>query len=101
MAKGKAKETKAKDTDAETPKYGMAELEKETGLTQVALRVKLRKSEFEKNGSRWGWDTKKEFDAVVKAMKAESPKSEKPAKEKSPKAKAAKGKTKRSSKKAA
>lgn len=62
----------AKDEDA--PKYGVAELANELGIEQATARVGLRalqkKKIVTKEGKRWGWDTKSDFNAVVKAMKA-------------------------------
>lgn len=55
---------------AEAPKFGMAELEKALDMSPQAIRVKLRNSSLKKNGARWGWDTKKDFDAAVKELKS-------------------------------
>ena len=71
-----AKETKA------SPKFGIAELAAELEKEQPLIRVLLRKLEIEKNGGRYGWDTQKEFDAVVKQL---SDASKKEAKEKAEK----------------
>lgn len=58
----------------------------------------LRKSSFEKEGGQWGWDTKGEYDKVLKELKAESKSTakEKPAAaaKAKPAAKKAKAKTK-------
>lgn len=69
MAKAKAK-TEEKAPAAEKPKYGVSELADALGIEGASVRVKLRKSSFEKEGRAWGWDTKKDFDAVVKELKA-------------------------------
>lgn len=67
----------------------MSDLEKETGMDATALRVKLRNSDLEKEGARWGWNNKKDFDAAVKACKSEpKAKADKAAKGKGKKAKA-------------
>lgn len=72
-AKTKAK-TEAK-TAPEAPKYGVNELIEATGLKGASVRVALRELGVEKNfGNRYGWDTKKDFDGVVKAMKERSAK---------------------------
>lgn len=49
----------------------MAYVAEALGIEGASVRVKLRKSEFEKTGRAWGWDTKKEADDVVKALKSE------------------------------
>lgn len=75
-----AKETKeVKETKAtkvkpvppapETYKYGMPELEAATGLKAPSIRVGLRDSTFTKAGRSWGWNTKAEFDLVLKYFK--------------------------------
>lgn len=67
----KAKADKAeKAPAAEAPKYGVPELAEALGIIPASVRVKLRKSDFEKTGRAWGWDTKKDFDEVVKSLKA-------------------------------
>lgn len=57
-------------------------------MTATAIRVGLRDSDFEKDGSRWGWNKKSDLDEVVKHLKARgmAAKTEKPAKEKPAKA---------------
>lgn len=70
--KAKTEETTEKAPAAEKPNYGVPELAEALGLEPASVRVKLRKSTFEKKGRAWGWNTKKDFDEVVKAMKAEA-----------------------------
>ena len=83
--------------------YGIKELEAETGMSQAAIRSALRKSEFKKEGFRWGWPRKSEFQKVVKFVKEvgekESTKKMTPKKETAPKKEAVAKKT--ASKKAA
>lgn len=96
---------KAKATEAETKapaknelKYGVNELVEVTGLQPASVRVALRELGVEKEfGNKYSWNTKRDFDEVVKAMKERSAKrvaqpkddaDEKPAKGKT----AAKGK---------
>jgi len=44
-------------------------------LQPASVRVALRELGVEKNfGNKYGWDTKKDFDEVVKAMKERSAK---------------------------
>jgi hypothetical protein len=51
------------------------ELVEATNLQPASVRVALRELEVEKNfGNRYGWDTKKDFDEVVKALKERSAK---------------------------
>lgn len=70
MAKAKAAKEKDETAAAEKPKYGVPELAEALGIEGASVRVKLRKSKFEKSGRAWGWDTKKDFDEVVKELKA-------------------------------
>lgn len=48
----------------------------------MSLRALEKKKVVTKAGKRWGWDTKKEFDAVLKSLRARetAPSGEKPAK---------------------
>lgn len=76
----KAKTTK--ETEAETksaakdePKYGVNDLVEATDLQPASVRVALRELGVEKEfGNKYGWNTKKDFDEVVKAMKERSAK---------------------------
>lgn len=85
----------------------MNELVEATGLKAASVRVALRELGVEKNfGNQYGWDTKKDFETVVKAMKERSAKrvgagekTEKPAEKKTAAKKTAMKKT--SKKKAA
>ena len=53
----------------------MNELVEATGLQPASVRVALRELGVEKEfGNKYGWNTKKDFDAVVKAMKERSAK---------------------------
>jgi len=46
------------------------------GTQPASVRVALRALEVEKNfGNQYGWDTKKDFDEVVKALKERNAKS--------------------------
>ena len=79
-----AKTPKAKAEKAaapEAPKYGVTDLAELMGIVPASARVRLRKSRFEKDGSKWGWPTKAELEEVAKELKT----AEKPAAE--PKAK--------------
>lgn len=51
-------------------KYGIAEVEAATGLKPASIRVALRESSFKKSDRVWGWNTKAEFDEVVKYLKS-------------------------------
>lgn len=73
MARRKAKAADTEDTKpaaAEKPKYGVPELADALGIEPSSVRVNLRKMGVEKNGRSYGWDTKKDFDAVLKDMKS-------------------------------
>lgn len=50
-------------------KYGIQELAAETGFVQPKVRALLRSMKIPKNGSRYGWDNKADFDPVVKQLK--------------------------------
>ena len=53
----------------------MNDLVEATGLQPASVRVALRELGVEKEfGNKYGWNTKKDFDAVVKAMKERSAK---------------------------
>lgn len=82
-----------KDTD--NPAYGIKELQQETGLKPASIRVALRALGVEKaDTGRYGWNTQKDFNAVLKMMKERSAAKpdmtkkadaeEKPAKKKAP-----------------
>lgn len=62
-----AKEEKAPAADK--PKYGVAELAEALGIKPASVRVRLRNAEIAKSGKSYGWNTQKEFNEVVKAMK--------------------------------
>ncbi len=53
----------------------MNDLVEATELQPASVRVALRELGIEKEfGNKYGWNTKKDFDAVVKAMKERSAK---------------------------
>jgi superfamily II DNA or RNA helicase len=69
-AKAKAKETEvAKDTGA---KYGIQDLADLLDSTPAGVRVKLRREKIEKNGGRYGWDTKAELSEVADQLRAKA-----------------------------
>ena len=79
MARKTTKATAAKETKApaakDEPKYGVNDLVEATGLQPASVRVALRELGVEKEfGNKYGWNTKKDFDEVVKAMKERSAK---------------------------
>lgn len=59
----------------------MTELADALGIEPTSVRVKLRNAEIEKAGRSYGWNTQKDFDAVVKQLKstAKPTKAEEPA----------------------
>lgn len=80
MARKTTKATAAKDTETkatkEAPKYGVNDLAEAVGIAPASVRVALRALEVEKNfGNQYGWNTKKDFDEVVKALKERNAKS--------------------------
>lgn len=68
--------------------YGVPELAEALGIQPASVRVALRNAEVEKAGKTYGWKNQKDFQAVVKQLKASGKDEEKPAK-KAPKKKAA------------
>lgn len=72
-AKAKRTAAKAKPASAHPqPKYGIKELGEATGLQGASVRVALRALKIQKGfggGTRYGWDNKNDFDAVVRKMK--------------------------------
>jgi hypothetical protein len=76
----KAKATKETEVETQTPakdepKYGVNDLVEATGLQPASVRVALRELGVEKEfGNKYSWNTKKDFDEVVKAMKERSAK---------------------------
>lgn len=71
------KATAAPETAAakDEPKFGVAELVEASGLQPASVRVALRELGVEKNfGNKYGWNTKKDFDEVVKGLKERSAK---------------------------
>ena len=80
MARKTTKATAAKEPPAkaenEKPKYGVNELAEAVGTQPASVRVALRALEVGKNfGNQYGWNTKKDFDEVVKALKERNAKS--------------------------
>ena len=72
--KAKATEEKAPEAKKEEMKYGVEALVEATGLQAASVRVALRDLGVEKAGRSYGWNTKKDFDAVVKGLKERSAK---------------------------
>lgn len=54
----------------EKPKYGVPYLAEQLGIEPASVRVALRKSDLEKSGRMWGWDTKKDADVAVAALRS-------------------------------
>lgn len=80
MARKTTKPTTEKNTETkaakEGPKYGVNELAESIGIAPASVRVALRTLEVEKSfGNQYGWNTKKDFDEVVKALKERNSKS--------------------------
>lgn len=67
MAKKAAKKEAAAKPEF---KYGIASVEEATGRDAASIRRSLRSADqFEKTGGVWGWNTKSDFEAVVKHIK--------------------------------
>lgn len=79
MAKPAKKETAApeKASTADKPKFGVPELAEALDIEPTSVRVKLRNAGIEKSGRSYGWNSQKDFDAVVKQLKATPDKAEK------------------------
>ena len=66
---------KKEESSKEEPKYGVDELVEATGLQATSIRVALRGLGVKKNyPNKYGWDTKKDFDQIVGALKERSAK---------------------------
>ena len=60
-------------------KFGVTELAEALGIEPTSVRVKLRNAEIEKAGRSYGWNTQKDFDAVVKQLKSTAKAKDEPA----------------------
>jgi superfamily II DNA or RNA helicase len=84
--KSKATENKAdaSPAKADKPTFGIQQLAEELDKEQTIVRVGLRSLGVQKNGGRYGWEKKGDFDAVVKDLRKhfeKEPKKAKTAKE--------------------
>lgn len=73
MAKKAAVKKSAKKPAAKSetkPTYGVNEIAEALGIQPASARIRLRNAEVEREGKTYGWETKKEFDEVVKGLKA-------------------------------
>lgn len=62
-------------------KFGVAQLAKALGIELPSVRVALRKKGIKKTKEGvYGWDSQKDFDAVVSKLKADTKKSAPPKK---------------------
>lgn len=77
-AKAKDKAEKPAKAEAETFKFGVADVAKILGVKEASARVQLRNHNVKKAGKSYGWNTKDEVQAVADKIKA--PKAEKKAK---------------------
>ena len=76
------------------PTYNAGTLADDLRIEPSAVRVLLRKSGLKKPGAVWGWDTKTEYESVLKTLKGlgtKEPKTKEPKTEAKP---ASKGKAK-------
>lgn len=67
----KAEESKKAEKTAEF-KYTVDNLVTDTGLQKPSIRIGLRESDFKKTGASWGWNTKADYEAVLKFFKERS-----------------------------
>lgn len=81
MAKEATKITKGKSNlpPKEEYKYDVNALAKALDIEPASARVALRKHNVSKAGKSYGWNTDKDFQAVVKQLKATGKDSEKKA----------------------
>lgn len=64
--KAKAKETKTeKKAEAESFKYGVADVAKALGVKDASARVQLRNHKVKKAGKSYGWNDKDDLQAVI------------------------------------
>ncbi|USN16594.1 hypothetical protein POLEWNIK_00680 [Brevundimonas phage vB_BpoS-Polewnik] len=76
-AKDAPKEKPAK-AEAETFKYGVADVAKALGVKEASARVQLRNHKVKKAGKSYGWNSKDELQGVIEKIRPA--KEEKPAK---------------------
>lgn len=77
-APAKASKAPAKaEKEKEEWEYTVADLADELGIEAASVRVKLRNANVEREGRSYGWNTKKEFDAVLKQLSAKAEKADK------------------------
>ena len=58
-----------KEAKEPAKKYGVADLAEAMGIEPASVRVQLRKSEIEKSGKSYGWDTKDELKSVISQLR--------------------------------
>lgn len=54
---------------AETYKYGIDALAKELGIEPASVRVRLRNAKITRTGKAYGWNSRTDFEDVVKKLK--------------------------------
>ncbi len=73
--KTKTAEAPAEKASKDEPKFGVNDLVEASGLQPASVRVALRELGVEKEfGNKYGWNTKRDFDEIVKGMKERSAK---------------------------
>jgi hypothetical protein len=83
MAKAPAKKTSAKSAPAkksnlperEEYEYDVNTLAEDLEIEPASVRVKLRNAGIEKAGRSYGWDSKRDYDSVLKKLKNSSTRS--------------------------
>lgn len=53
--------------------YNIHDLEKSTGIASEKLRLTFRKAGFKKQGGRWAWSTKAQFNDMIKYLEKNHP----------------------------
>jgi len=62
---------KAKAKKGSSHQFGVANLAKDLGIQVASVRVALRKNKIKKNEGVYGWDSRKDYDAVLKKIKSD------------------------------
>lgn len=69
-ATGKGTQPAALAASRETYKFTVQDLADKLGIEPASARIKLRNEGIAKAGRSYGWNTQKDFDAVVKQLSA-------------------------------
>lgn len=50
-------------------KYGVDDVAKELGIKSASARIRLRQASTKKAGKSYGWNSRSDFEGVVKSLK--------------------------------